>query len=67
MLWRAWKQSGEDNMGIIAGGVTYAVLLALFPGLAALVSVYGLMADPAQIQQQMNAMAGLLPSRGRRS
>jgi membrane protein len=62
VLWRAWKQSGEDNMGIIAGGVTYGVLLALFPGLAALVSVFGLMADPAQIQEQMNAMAGLMPA-----
>lgn len=49
-------------MGIIAGGVTYAVLVALFPGLAALVSVYGLVADPAQIQEQMNAMAGLMPA-----
>jgi membrane protein len=62
VLWRAWKQSGEDNMGIIAGGVTYAVLLALFPGLAALVSVYGLISDPAEIQQQMNSMSGLLPA-----
>lgn len=62
VLRRAWKRSGEDNMGIIAGGVTYGVLLALFPGLAALVSVYGLISDPAELQQQINAMSGLIPA-----
>jgi membrane protein len=33
----------------------------LFPGLAALVSIYGLVFDRAQLEQQMAAMAGLLP------
>lgn len=61
VLWRAWKQSGEDNIGILAGGVTYGVLVALFPALAALVAVFGLVADPAIIQQQVNSLNGVLP------
>ena len=33
-----------------AAAVTFYALLALFPAIAALVSIYGLFADPASIQ-----------------
>ncbi len=59
---RAWAHSGEDNLGLAAGGVTYYVLLALFPGLAALVSIYGLFSSPAQVQSQVAALAGVMPA-----
>jgi membrane protein len=62
VLWRAWKHSGEDNMSIVAGGVTYGILVALFPGLAALVSIYGLISDPADIERQLNAISHLMPA-----
>jgi membrane protein len=65
VLKRAWKQSQDNNTSVVAGGVTYAVLLALFPGLAALVSIYGLVFDRAQLQQQMAAVTGLLPEQSR--
>jgi membrane protein len=61
VLWRAWKQSSADNIGILAGGVTYGVLVALFPALAALVAVFGLVADPSVIQQEVNSLGGVLP------
>ena len=32
ILWRAWAEISDQNLFLIAGGVTYAVLLALFPG-----------------------------------
>jgi membrane protein len=41
--------------------VTFYALLALFPAIAALVSIYGLFADPASIQQQLDAISGVLP------
>ncbi len=59
---RAWNHTGEDNISLAAGGVTYYVLLALFPGLAALVSIYGLFSNPAQVQQQVAALSGVLPA-----
>ena len=62
VLWRAWGEVGEANLFLVAGGVTYALILALFPGLAALVSLYGLMFDPAQIEQQIGALSGVLPA-----
>ena len=62
---RAWKDFGDKNLSLVAGGVTYYVILALFPGLAALVSIYGLVADPNQIEKQVNVVSGLLPDSAR--
>jgi membrane protein len=61
IVWRAWAEISDQNLFLIAGGVTYAVLLALFPGLAALVSVYGIAFDTGQIEKQVAALSGVLP------
>ena len=47
-----------------AAGITFYSLLAIFPALAALVSLYGLIADPATVSDQLNAAAGVVPSGG---
>jgi len=65
VLWRTWEDMSDKNLFLVAGGVTYSVLLALFPGLAALVSVYGLFLDPVQIEKQMGAATGVLPDQTR--
>src|SRR6478672_4024472 len=62
VLWRAWSEVSDQNLFLIAGGVTYAVPLALFPGLAALVSLYGLAFDAGQIEKQVAALSGVLPA-----
>ena len=48
----------------ISGGVTFFVLLALFPGLAGLISLYGLFADSTTIAQHLNSLDGILPEGG---
>ena len=48
----------------LAAEMTFYSLLALFPALAALVSLYGLFFDPAAIQSQMNGLRGVLPGGG---
>jgi membrane protein len=65
VIWRAWGEVGDANLFLVAGGVTYAVLLALFPGLAALIALYGLALDPSQIEQQVAALSGVLPEQTR--
>src|SRR6476620_10253768 len=62
ILWRAWGEVSDQNLFLIAGGVTYAILLALFPGLAALVSLYGLVLDASQIEKQVSSLSGILPA-----
>jgi membrane protein len=44
-----------------AAGVSYYALLALFPGIAALVSIYGLFADPSTIASHLDAISGVAP------
>jgi len=61
ILWRVWEEQSEDNIGMIAAGVAYYALLALFPAVAAMVSLYGLVADPASIEGQLEQLAGFLP------
>jgi membrane protein len=65
VLWRAWGEVSEANLFLVAGGVTYAILLALFPALAALVSIYGLVLDPAQVEKQVSGLSGVLPEQPR--
>ncbi len=47
-----------------SAAVTFYALLSIFPALAALVSIYGLIADPATIVKQMNALSVVMPSGG---
>ena len=42
--------------------ITIAVLLALFPAAAALVSIYGLIANPAEIAKSVQSLSGMLPA-----
>jgi membrane protein len=61
ILLRVYHGISGDRILANAGAVTFYALLALFPGIAALVSIYGLFADPASIQQHLDSMAGILP------
>ncbi|HET6181972.1 MAG TPA: YihY/virulence factor BrkB family protein [Acetobacteraceae bacterium] len=65
IAWRAFAEMNNRNLFLVAGGVSYYVLLALFPGLVALVSIYGLVSDPAQVEKQVDAMSGMLPESAR--
>nr|WP_236960772.1 YihY/virulence factor BrkB family protein [Methylobacterium durans] len=45
-----------------AGGVAFFALLATFPGLATIVSLYALFSDPNAIGQHLSLLAGVLPN-----
>jgi membrane protein len=61
VLWRLWAQIGEDNVSIVAAGVAFYVMLALFPAITAFVSLFGLIADPGQVQAQFENLRGVVP------
>ena len=61
ILVRTWNELSDNNIFLVAGGVTYALLLALFPALASLVSVYGLLLDRSQVEQQIMSLSTVLP------
>jgi membrane protein len=51
----------RDRLSIIAAGVAFYGLLAVFPGLVALVGLYGLVADPAAVEHHVATLSGILP------
>ena len=55
------RDFSRDRISIVAAGVAFYALFAVFPGLAALVSVYGLIFSPAQVGEQVQALGALLP------
>ena len=61
---RVFGEISNDRILAEAAGVTFYVLLAIFPALATLVSIYGLVADPKTISDQLTAISGVLPEGG---
>ena len=61
ILWRVYERFGRDRVLAIAAGVTFYALLAIFPAIAALVSLYGLVAEPGTIQNHLATLGGFLP------
>ncbi len=64
--WDAVKASvshvGDNNLALISAGVAFFSMLSLFPALAALIALLGLIADPVVVIAQLEDVRGLLPS-----
>nr|WP_316782400.1 YihY/virulence factor BrkB family protein [Sedimentitalea todarodis] len=52
---------GEDRVGLIAAGVAFYGLLALFPATTALIAIGGLLVEPNMIVEQMHGLSGMVP------
>src|SRR5438270_11630124 len=61
ILTNFWAELDRDHVSIMAAGIAFYALLSIFPGMSALISIYGLAADPAVIERQLNAVSGILP------
>ena len=61
ILLRTFDQIGEDRLLATAAGVVFYGLLAIFPAVTALVSSYGLFADPSTIAANLQSLAVMLP------
>lgn len=61
LIARIWLGIGRDHLSIIAAGVGFFGLLAIFPGIAALIALYGLVADPAEVAESLQAARPVLP------
>ncbi len=51
----------RDHLPIASAGVAFFLLLGIFPGLAALFSVYSWLVDPSEIERQLQDETGILP------
>jgi membrane protein len=61
IFWRTYTQIGDDRLLAVAAGVVFYMLLALFPAITALVSLYGLLTDPATINDHVLLLQGVMP------
>jgi membrane protein len=61
ILWRTYREMGRDRLPALAGGITFFVLLATFPAVAAFVSLYGLFSDVGSVEQQLEHMSAVFP------
>jgi membrane protein len=66
---RGWKEVllrvkddfSNDYLDVVSAGVGFYFFLALFPLIATAIAIYGLVFDPAQVEQHINQLSGVLP------
>ncbi len=61
VLARMTTQVIRHDISLVAAGCAFYATLAMFPALSVLVSLYGLLLDPASVGRQMELLHGLLP------
>jgi membrane protein len=62
ILWRVYASVNDNRLLAVAGGVVFFSLLAIFPAIAAFVSLYGLIADASTIDTHLSLAAGVFPA-----
>jgi membrane protein len=62
VLARTYQHIQDHRMLMVSGALAFFGLLAIFPGLIALVSIYGLVSDPADVEAQMAVVGEPLPA-----
>ncbi len=64
-LWDAlrhvFRLMDEKNLGLIAAGVAFYGILAVFPGLATVIAIWGVVGDPAAVAVEMAEFKAVLP------
>lgn len=61
VLSAVWTTAGEKHLGLIAAGVAFFGVFGIFPGIAAIIAIFGLVADPVVIGEQLVLMEGIIP------
>jgi membrane protein len=64
ILKRTYIEISDDRLLAVAAGVTFYVLLAVFPTISAFVSLYGLVADRATLAEHLGLLGGIMPAGG---
>jgi len=62
ILWRTSAGFFGDRVSFVSGGVTFFMLLALFPTMGAFVTIYGLFADPTDAWGRLEFINDVLPA-----
>jgi membrane protein len=58
---KLYSVANERNTGLLSAGVAFFAFLAVFPGIAAFISVFGFFADPIMLNDQLVLLRDFLP------
>jgi len=61
LLHAVWVATGDRHLSLIAAGVAFYSMLAIFPGMAALIALWSVFSDPAVIDAYLAAIHDLIP------
>lgn len=62
VLIRTFRETGRDNIGLIAAGVAFYAFLSIVPLLGAMVLSYGLIAEPETVLRDIRALTAVMPA-----
>ena len=65
ILKRTYSKQNAHNLSLVAAGVAFYFLLAVFPLLTAVISLYGLLVTPEQLQSHMAHLVDVVPADSR--
>ena len=65
VFWRVGGELSKDRVSMAASSVAFYAMLALFPALVAIISLYGLLADPRQVTGLVARFARAAPWQAR--
>lgn len=52
---------GEGHVGLVAAGIAFYAIFAIFPGMAATIAIWSLVADPGVMQSYLHVAAEFIP------
>tara|TARA_R110002051_G_scaffold239372_1_gene299994 strand:+ start:10713 stop:11561 length:849 start_codon:yes stop_codon:yes gene_type:complete len=61
LLVAVWTLAGRKQLSLIAAGVAFFGMFALFPGIAAVIAIFGLLADPVVVSDQLALLQDIIP------
>lgn len=61
IVWRVLRAARRDRITMYAAGIAFYALLALFPTIAAVISLWGLMFDPVEAGRQLYEVSRFMP------
>lgn len=64
IVWRVKEQLAEDRVSMLAAAIAFYALLSLFPAIGAVVSLWALAFDPAEIAGQIDELSRIMPPGG---
>ncbi|MEY1555003.1 YihY/virulence factor BrkB family protein [Yoonia sp. R2331] len=61
LLYATWNVASERHVGLISAGVAFFGIFAIFPAISAVIAIFGLVADPVIVLEQIALMEDIIP------